>query len=125
EVRGESSAGPAAPAAAAQANSTAPAGAPPVAEVHGESSTAASEHSASGTAGPSSAPSVGALSGADVDAESARTATSRHVPPGAPAHEAWAPSRSLSRELVQAGAPIQLGLLAMFVGSEGGYFVLN
>jgi O-antigen/teichoic acid export membrane protein len=38
---------------------------------------------------------------------------------------AWAPQRQLARELARSGAPIQLGLLGMFVGSEGGAFVLN
>jgi O-antigen/teichoic acid export membrane protein len=37
----------------------------------------------------------------------------------------WPPDSGLARTLVRAGAPIQLGLLAMFVGSEGGIFVLN
>jgi O-antigen/teichoic acid export membrane protein len=37
----------------------------------------------------------------------------------------WQPQATLARELARAGAPIQLGLLGMFVGSEGGAFVLN
>ena len=37
----------------------------------------------------------------------------------------WAPQSRLARELARDGAPIQLGLLGMFVGSEGGAFVLN
>ena len=37
----------------------------------------------------------------------------------------WAPQPQLARELARSGAPIQLGLLGMFVGSEGGAFVLN
>ncbi|MBV8715663.1 MAG: oligosaccharide flippase family protein [Chloroflexi bacterium] len=37
----------------------------------------------------------------------------------------WSAQRSLARELATAGAPIQFGLLGMFVGSEGGAFVLN
>jgi O-antigen/teichoic acid export membrane protein len=37
----------------------------------------------------------------------------------------WSTSGSLARELMAAGAPIQFGLLGMFVGSEGGAFVLN
>jgi O-antigen/teichoic acid export membrane protein len=37
----------------------------------------------------------------------------------------WRPQATLARELARAGAPIQLGLLGMFVGSEGGAFVLN
>jgi O-antigen/teichoic acid export membrane protein len=38
---------------------------------------------------------------------------------------AWRLQTPLALELARAGAPIQLGLLAMFVGSEGGAFVLN
>jgi O-antigen/teichoic acid export membrane protein len=37
----------------------------------------------------------------------------------------WTANFGLARELAVAGAPIQLGLLGMFVGSEGGAFVLN
>ena len=37
----------------------------------------------------------------------------------------WAPQPQLARDLARSGAPIQLGLLGMFVGSEGGAFVLN
>ena len=37
----------------------------------------------------------------------------------------WSGERSVARELTRAGAPIQFGLLGMFVGSEGGAFVLN
>ncbi|MCA1645522.1 MAG: hypothetical protein LC797_08675, partial [Chloroflexi bacterium] len=37
----------------------------------------------------------------------------------------WAAQSTLARELTTAGAPIQLGLLGMFLGSEGGAFVLN
>jgi len=37
----------------------------------------------------------------------------------------WASHMGLARELATAGAPIQFGLLGMFVGSEGGAFVLN
>jgi O-antigen/teichoic acid export membrane protein len=37
----------------------------------------------------------------------------------------WQPHFSLARELASSGAPIQFGLLGMFVGSEGGAFVLN
>jgi O-antigen/teichoic acid export membrane protein len=37
----------------------------------------------------------------------------------------WQPKFSLARELASSGAPIQFGLLGMFVGSEGGAFVLN
>ena len=37
----------------------------------------------------------------------------------------WAPQGQLASELARSGAPIQLGLLGMFVGSEGGAFVLN
>lgn len=37
----------------------------------------------------------------------------------------WTPQSRLARELARDGAPIQLGLLGMFVGSEGGAFVLN
>jgi O-antigen/teichoic acid export membrane protein len=38
---------------------------------------------------------------------------------------AWRGDRSVARELIRSGAPIQLGLVAMFIGSEGGTFVLN
>ena len=37
----------------------------------------------------------------------------------------WRAQPSVARELATAGAPIQFGLLGMFVGSEGGAFVLN
>jgi O-antigen/teichoic acid export membrane protein len=37
----------------------------------------------------------------------------------------WEAQPSLAKELARAGAPIQLGLLGMFLGSEGGAFVLN
>jgi O-antigen/teichoic acid export membrane protein len=37
----------------------------------------------------------------------------------------WQPEASLARELARSGAPIQFGLLGMFIGSEGGAFVLN
>jgi O-antigen/teichoic acid export membrane protein len=37
----------------------------------------------------------------------------------------WEVQPTLARELARAGAPIQIGLLGMFVGSEGGAFVLN
>ena len=37
----------------------------------------------------------------------------------------WAPQPQLARDLARSGAPIQLGLLGMFLGSEGGAFVLN
>jgi O-antigen/teichoic acid export membrane protein len=37
----------------------------------------------------------------------------------------WRTDVGLGRELARAGAPIQIGLVAMFVGSEGGIFVLN
>jgi O-antigen/teichoic acid export membrane protein len=37
----------------------------------------------------------------------------------------WHVDRGVMRELASAGAPIQFGLLGMFVGSEGGAFVLN
>jgi O-antigen/teichoic acid export membrane protein len=37
----------------------------------------------------------------------------------------WQAQPTLARELARAGAPIQLGLLGMFLGSEGGAFVLN
>ena len=38
---------------------------------------------------------------------------------------AWSFDSALARQLAHSGAPIQLGLLAMFIGSEGGAFVLN
>jgi O-antigen/teichoic acid export membrane protein len=37
----------------------------------------------------------------------------------------WRWSGTLARDLARSGAPIQLSLLAMFIGSEGGAFVLN
>jgi O-antigen/teichoic acid export membrane protein len=37
----------------------------------------------------------------------------------------WSFDSTLASQLAKSGAPIQLGLLAMFVGSEGGAFVLN
>jgi O-antigen/teichoic acid export membrane protein len=37
----------------------------------------------------------------------------------------WVAQPALASELARAGAPIQLGLLGMFVGSQGGLFVLN
>jgi O-antigen/teichoic acid export membrane protein len=37
----------------------------------------------------------------------------------------WRFERGLARQLVHAGTPIQIGLVAMFIGSEGGAFVLN
>ncbi len=37
----------------------------------------------------------------------------------------WAVRPALARDLAGSGAPIQLGLIAMFIGSEGGAFVLN
>jgi O-antigen/teichoic acid export membrane protein len=37
----------------------------------------------------------------------------------------WRVRPDLAIELTRAGAPIQIGLLGMFVGSEGGAFVLN
>jgi O-antigen/teichoic acid export membrane protein len=37
----------------------------------------------------------------------------------------WVFRPNLARELAISGAPIQFGLLAMFIGSEGGAFVLN
>ena len=43
----------------------------------------------------------------------------------APADRRWTPRPVLAVELARAGAPIQFGLLGMFVGSEGGAFVLN
>lgn len=39
--------------------------------------------------------------------------------------EPWEVQPVLARELARAGAPIQFGLLGMFLGSEGGAFVLN
>jgi O-antigen/teichoic acid export membrane protein len=38
---------------------------------------------------------------------------------------AWRPEPALATELARSGAPIQFGLLGMFLGSEGGAFVLN
>ncbi|MGI9149134.1 MAG: oligosaccharide flippase family protein [Chloroflexota bacterium] len=40
-------------------------------------------------------------------------------------NDSWAPQAQLARDLARAGAPIQFGLLGMFVGSEGGAFMLN
>jgi O-antigen/teichoic acid export membrane protein len=37
----------------------------------------------------------------------------------------WSAEPSVGRDLASAGAPIQFGLLGMFIGSEGGAFVLN
>jgi O-antigen/teichoic acid export membrane protein len=37
----------------------------------------------------------------------------------------WQADPNLAKELARAGAPIQFGLLGMFLGSEGGAFVLN
>jgi O-antigen/teichoic acid export membrane protein len=37
----------------------------------------------------------------------------------------WAVDLGLARKLATTGAPIQFGLLGMFIGSEGGLFVLN
>ena len=37
----------------------------------------------------------------------------------------WRIDRQVARDLIGSGAPIQVGLLAMFIGSEGGAFVLN
>jgi O-antigen/teichoic acid export membrane protein len=37
----------------------------------------------------------------------------------------WSVEPSVARDLAHAGAPIQFGLLGMFIGSEGGAFVLN
>lgn len=37
----------------------------------------------------------------------------------------WSANVPLARELATSGAPIQFGLLGMFLGSEGGAFVLN
>ena len=37
----------------------------------------------------------------------------------------WRASRALAGELVAAGAPIQISLIAMFLGSEGGAYILN
>jgi len=37
----------------------------------------------------------------------------------------WAIKPTLARQLATSGAPIQLSLVAMFIGSEGGAFVLN
>ena len=37
----------------------------------------------------------------------------------------WQPRPALATELARSGAPIQFGLLGMFLGSEGGAFVLN
>jgi O-antigen/teichoic acid export membrane protein len=44
---------------------------------------------------------------------------------GLPGTGRWAVKPQLAKELARAGAPIQLALVAMFVGSEGGAFVLN
>src|SRR5207237_10209055 len=46
----------------------------------------------------------------------------RLVRPGA---DPWSIQPSLATDLSRAGAPIQFGLLGMFLGSEGGAFVLN
>src|SRR5205823_2154803 len=45
--------------------------------------------------------------------------------PEARVSASWSPEPALAKELARSGAPIQLGLLGMFVGSEGGAFVLN
>ena len=45
--------------------------------------------------------------------------------PEARSSTSWSPEPTLAKELARSGAPIQLGLLGMFVGSEGGAFVLN
>jgi len=37
----------------------------------------------------------------------------------------WSVNEKVARDLATAGAPIQFGLIGMFVGSEGGAFVLN
>jgi O-antigen/teichoic acid export membrane protein len=37
----------------------------------------------------------------------------------------WTPEPQLAKDLARSGAPIQLGLLGIFLGSEGGAFVLN
>ena len=37
----------------------------------------------------------------------------------------WSSRRGVATDLTRAGAPIQFGLLGMFVGTEGGAFVLN
>jgi O-antigen/teichoic acid export membrane protein len=37
----------------------------------------------------------------------------------------WSASKQVARELATAGAPIQFGLIGMFIGTEGGAFVLN
>jgi O-antigen/teichoic acid export membrane protein len=42
-----------------------------------------------------------------------------------PTTGAWTAEPRLATDLARAGAPIQFGLLGMFVGSEGGAFVLN
>jgi O-antigen/teichoic acid export membrane protein len=42
-----------------------------------------------------------------------------------PAFTPWSVQPRLAAELTHAGAPIQVGLLGMFLGSEGGAFVLN
>jgi len=39
--------------------------------------------------------------------------------------ESWRPAASVAVVLARAGAPIQVGLLAMFIGSEGGAYLLN
>src|SRR5262249_19649011 len=39
--------------------------------------------------------------------------------------DVWRARPSIATELMRSGAPIQIGLLAMFIGSEGGAFVLN
>jgi O-antigen/teichoic acid export membrane protein len=42
-----------------------------------------------------------------------------------PSSDTWRLQPATARELARSGAPIQLGLLGMFVGSEGGVFALN
>jgi O-antigen/teichoic acid export membrane protein len=44
---------------------------------------------------------------------------------GGPGGGQWRAEPTLAIELVRSGAPIQFGLLGMFLGSEGGAFVLN
>jgi O-antigen/teichoic acid export membrane protein len=41
------------------------------------------------------------------------------------ASDPWSVEPAVGRQLATAGAPIQFGLLGMFIGSEGGAFVLN
>jgi O-antigen/teichoic acid export membrane protein len=76
----------------------------------GEDATAVSHGSAVGAASPLGNASAVAAAGDGANAQS-------------PAR--WRVDPTLMRELATAGAPIQLGLLGMFVGSEGGAFVLN